>query len=236
MESSAIDDYLLRHEVLFDVAQGGPSGRNQNPYRKVGSMIAQSCKRRDSYLRPVPSQSGKLWIVIHDHCVLKISRSISANMDNTSESNQPNEVSEPAEQEPTPVSIVNPPLDAFIRGLVILANAGIETAVTLAVGGFLISGFLVSGKRYFEYFASDAALASIEGEAKEEMRKFLLSFETLYEPAPEGEQRPLPVFLHLRDARYFHNSGNALPSDRGIWWRGRISDVHGITLGAMSGQ
>jgi hypothetical protein len=29
----------------------------------------------------------------------------------------------------------------------------------------------------------------------------------------------LPVFIHLRDAKFFHNSGQPMPGKRGIWWK-----------------
>jgi hypothetical protein len=148
-------------------------------------------------------------------------------MQNTSENNQPIGDSVPAQ-------IVNPPLDWFLQALVSLANSGIETGVTLSVGGFLISGFLVSGKRYFEYIASDESLAGLNEDYRESVSKYYLTFGSIYGVQSDNENPPLPTFLHLRGARYFHHAGKAIPTNSGIWWRGRLSEIQGFSIGTLS--
>ena len=128
----------------------------------------------------------------------------------------------------------NPPLDHFLQSLVGLANHGVEMGITLTVGGFLISGFLASGKRYFDDLAEAAINVDLSEETREQLRKYYLNFGSAYEMSPETDaEAPSPVYLHLRDAKYFHHSGKSIPGNASVWWRGRISEVNGFSLGVL---
>jgi len=127
--------------------------------------------------------------------------------------------------------------DYFLRAMVDLVNkTNISFDVTLTVDGFLVSGHLVSGKAYFEGVSSEMADAfkkSAAEEASESIRSYFLSFGNVYDNIQEDPNRPLPVFIHLKGAKFFHNSGAAIPKNRGIWWRGRISCVSGFCMGSL---
>ena len=132
-----------------------------------------------------------------------------------------------------------PALDYFLQSLVGLANDGLEIGITLTVGGFLVSGILVSGKRYFNDNLAGPGFADHMGESAETIRDYFRSFGSIYDDAtntPEGAPRPLPTFLHLYNARFFHNSGKPIPANRPIWWRGRISEIQGFTIGSLSAE
>ena len=45
--------------------------------------------------------------------------------------------------------------------------------------------------------------------------------------------KQLPGFIHLRNAKFFHNSGQPMPVNKGPWWRGRLSAVDGFSFWAM---
>lgn len=126
-----------------------------------------------------------------------------------------------------------PELDHFLQSLVSLANTGIEMDITLTVGGFLVSGVLVSGKRFFdEKLAGSTIGGNVDESLADTFRNYFRSFGKIYDEA-QTEDLPLPSFIHLRDARFFHNSGTPIPSNGGVWWRGRISQIQGFHLARL---
>ncbi|MBP0716154.1 hypothetical protein J8I33_22850 [Burkholderia sp. AcTa6-5] len=50
----------------------------------------------------------------------------------------------------------------------------------------------------------------------------------------EPNDLPPPQYIHIKGARFFSNSGNPIPGNGGVWWRGRISEVDGFCLGELS--
>jgi hypothetical protein len=140
-----------------------------------------------------------------------------------------------------------PPADFVLQAIVALTNnTAIELGITLCVGGIVVSGQLTSGKRYFEGIASEALQASGPADqavVRQAISDYLGNFgKVIYGRAESEEQlgiegdeaiKRVPGFIHLRDARFFHNSGQPMPANRGIWWRGRLSAVDGFSLGAM---
>lgn len=126
--------------------------------------------------------------------------------------------------------------DFVLQALVDLANvSSISIGVSLNVDGFIVSGSLASGRAYFDGVASEMAAAITDSpEASESMRKYFSTFGDIYDAIPEGEERKLPIYIHLKDAKFFHNAGKPVPGNRGVWWRGRISRVSGFILGTLS--
>jgi hypothetical protein len=131
--------------------------------------------------------------------------------------------------------IPNAQHDWFIQSLVNIANvAPLSFGVTLQVSGLLVSGYLVSGKAYFEAigqqivsgFEQNAALA-------DQMRKMFETFESAYPSDPAQADRPVPQFIHLQNARFYSTDGKPVPTDTGVWWRGRISEISGIVIGIL---
>ncbi|MBU9227474.1 gas vesicle protein [Burkholderia multivorans] len=127
--------------------------------------------------------------------------------------------------------------DWFLQELVRMVNCSDTTiGITLFVGGVLISGLLIGGKHYFEGFASTFA-DGIEDPDTATFYKNEFGQHANVFVEPDGTYKQdlkLPHFIHLKDARTFHPSGNPIPGKGGTWWRGRIREVDGFTLGKLS--
>lgn len=127
--------------------------------------------------------------------------------------------------------------DWFLQSLVDMANkTGVEYGITLQVSGFLVSGTLVGGRKYFEGFADEFAGAIADEADAQAAREGFARFGSVYD-VEEGDNpsdKPPPSFIHLRGARFFHPGGTAVPTNNGVWWRGRLSDVAGFVLGSLS--
>jgi hypothetical protein len=141
-------------------------------------------------------------------------------------------MSEETNTEPT---LVAAPHDWFLQSLVNMANgSGFEVGITLQVSGLLVSGILVGGKAYFEGFADDFSSAfANDPEGAESVRSSFAKYGEIYKEE-EGKESPPPQYIHLKNTRFFNTSGNPIPGNRGVWWRGRISEVGGFTLGSLA--
>ena len=125
--------------------------------------------------------------------------------------------------------------DWFLQSLVNIVNSGsFNFGVTLNVGGFLVSGQLVGGKEYFEGFGSDFAGAFCGGEIAETIKKTFAGHGDIY--SSDNETSPSPSYIHLKDAKFFNTNGNPIPGNRGVWWRGRLSQVDGFSLGSLRAE
>jgi hypothetical protein len=123
-------------------------------------------------------------------------------------------------------------VDWFLQQLVCLTNgAGLEMGITLVLGGSVVSGTLISGKKYFDSFASNFSSMLPNGSKKEEMRQLLASHGNLYDD--EGEHLQLPQYIHLSNARVYSPNGGNIPTN-GMLWRGKINAVSGFNLGVLS--
>jgi hypothetical protein len=125
-------------------------------------------------------------------------------------------------------------VDWYLQQLVAIVNkSDIEFGITLVVGGSVMSGRLIGGKRYFEEFARDFS-AAWPTETKDEIRRALASKGELYDNSKDTDTLSTPPqFIHLADARCFY-PGSQLPNNRGVLWRGKINAVSGFSLGSLS--
>jgi hypothetical protein len=126
--------------------------------------------------------------------------------------------------------------DWFIQSLVNVANvAPLSFGVTLQVSGLLVSGYLVSGKTYFEAIGQQIVSGVSQNAAlTDQMRKMFATFESAYPNEPGQSERPVPQFVHLQNARFYSTDGTPVPSNEGVWWRGRISQISGIVIGILN--
>ncbi len=125
--------------------------------------------------------------------------------------------------------------DWFIQSLVNIANvAPLSFGVTLQVSGLLVSGYLVSGKAYFEAVGQQVVAGVAQNAAlAEQLRKMFATFESAY-PTDSGQtERPVPQFIHLQNARFYSTDGTPVPGNEGVWWRGRISEISAIVIGIL---
>ena len=128
--------------------------------------------------------------------------------------------------------------DWFLQLLVDAVNGTTsEVGLTIQVSGLLVSGTLVSGEKYFEGFAE--ALAAAQADDKESAEKHRAAFAKYGEQykRSEGngseEKKALPLYIHLKDARFYTPGTKPIPGNKGVWWRGRISEVSGFILGVL---
>jgi hypothetical protein len=128
-------------------------------------------------------------------------------------------------------------IDWYLQRLVSLVNnnSGLQYGLTLHLEGVIVSGLLISGKKYFETFAQEFA-DNFPGtdESKESIRQSLASNASIYDKSETEGEAPPPQFIHLLNARSFAPGNNPLPTNRGVLWRGKINAVSGFSLGMLS--
>jgi hypothetical protein len=112
--------------------------------------------------------------------------------------------------------------------------------VTLNVGGFLVSGYVISGKDYFEEFSRIVQGGLPDFFSDEDKKNIVDSFRKLADQyEPEGATTEETVvqsrfnFVHLRNAVFLHPGGEPVPSNVGLLWRTKLDAVDGFTLGLL---
>lgn len=128
--------------------------------------------------------------------------------------------------------------DWFLQALVKLCNdSESETtfSITLNVGGILVSGELIGGKHYFNGFANTLKMSEFPSDAADVFKDFGEIYTKQREKKEDDkETNPPPQYIHLRNARIFHPGGRPIPTNQGVWWRGRLQAVDGFILGSLS--
>lgn len=128
------------------------------------------------------------------------------------------------------------PVDWFLQSLVSYAdNWGVETAITLQVSGLLVSGVVMPAAKYLDEIAvayRDSCKANPE--IGKRLSLLIASYKTLVEPPEGADEEPFPQFIHLRDTRFFTPGKKLVPASGSTLWRGRIAEVGGFTLGALT--
>lgn len=127
--------------------------------------------------------------------------------------------------------------DWFLQRLIsIVTSTDIGFGITLNVGGFLISGSLVSGHKYFEGFGKDFATPFVNlagDDIADILRQAVAQCGATY-TKENAEDVDVLSYIHIENAKFFDATGRSIPSDRGTWWRGRIREVQGFMLGSLS--
>jgi hypothetical protein len=130
-------------------------------------------------------------------------------------------------------------VDWFLANQVHLADAyGIEQGITLNVGGVLVSGMLIGGRKYFQEL-SDQIRRVTAGTASEGYGELMGDTHSAFvEVYPERQpDQPYPYrrinYIHLRGALTFGSNGIMSPRE-GVYWRGKLSSVDGYSFGNLS--
>jgi len=127
-----------------------------------------------------------------------------------------------------------PQKDWFLQFLVNTANKSqFELEITLNVGGILVSGTLASVKQYFADFGADFAALFDAGKGSEEIKATFKKIGDECACVSNAEPSESPSYIHLKDCRFFDAQGNSIEGNRGVWWRGRISEVQGFVPGTL---
>lgn len=124
---------------------------------------------------------------------------------------------------------LNHGIDPHLQLLVsICTNYENEIHVTLTVGGIIISGSISSGAKYMKHLGDSLSGGDSESPLSKVYERQSQSF--------NEEQIEIGKFhyIHLKDAKFFATNGKSIPSSDGVWWRGKISDVQGFSLGKIT--
>lgn len=127
------------------------------------------------------------------------------------------------------------PIDHVLADLVQLINAigSVEIGVTLHASGTIVSGALISGRRYFDLVIERFRESNSEfGQVFSEWFKPVADVYREDESSRKEDDQPAPrpvEFIHLRDAKTF-GAGDSAPLP-GVLWRGRLSEISGWSIG-----
>lgn len=147
-------------------------------------------------------------------------------MSNEMERNDSDTAAEVAEEMP-PTMTRSMTEDYLLQDFVLLAEQGVEIGISLLLGGTMVSGVIVSGKRYFEAMRENMVSASPD-ELKSVFQTYFDDYSALY-TKPVEDRKPA-TFIHMRDVRYWTAGGRATDTS-GVWWRGRIDQIAGFHVG-----
>jgi len=125
-----------------------------------------------------------------------------------------------------------PDADWLLQALVGLAENGLEFAVTLNVGGFLVSGLVAGGNSYFKRVGAEFANVLPE-DAQGTAAEFFAPMVELYDNPEKDPAAPPRALIHLKNASFFNTHGAPLPNNRSVWWRGKLSAVDGFKTGEL---
>ena len=117
-------------------------------------------------------------------------------------------------------------IDGFLLMWVIMVNRGyFEPQITLNVGGLVVTGKLISAKKYYE--AIGTKLSDAWERASEEGADAIKYFSSLAEAVVPPDEKALHI--HLANARFIFPEGRGIPSDgQGAYWRGKLSSIDGF--------
>lgn len=120
------------------------------------------------------------------------------------------------------------PRDSLLAFLVNLCNeSSLEVGITLTVGGNLITGKLISGRKYCNEVASQMEAA---GETGATIAKYYREFGEEYFGKQDDDNFVTPEMIHLENAKVV-GAGSVIQNLG--FWRGRLRSVEGHTIGEL---
>ncbi len=126
--------------------------------------------------------------------------------------------------------------DQMLQHLVMAANVGTGFPVTLLTGGMMVTGSVVSGRRFVQHMLDDVVSTVGNEGVREDLKG---AFSTYLDAYPEGQAQVegrLTIFIHLENAKFFVPGGaQPIPTGgKGVFWRGKIADVSGFNFGTLA--
>jgi len=129
--------------------------------------------------------------------------------------------------------------DWFLQSIIdTVINEGIDIGVTLTIGGTIISGMLIGGRKYFEQLGD---MLADQSKDDDDITNVLgtgwKQYSEIYskpEGTPDGWRPPAASYIHLKDAKIFMPGQKPIPTNNGFLWRGRLSSVDGFSIGNLS--
>jgi len=124
-------------------------------------------------------------------------------------------------------------VDWFLQELIDFVNLSKENEIglTLHVEGSIVTGTLINARRWFTALARHLGESGVD----EGVSKWIEGFGEVYvrrDETPDEDKLP-PAFLHLCNARTVGTAGDSVPTDDGVYWRGRVNAVSGFNLGTL---
>lgn len=101
-----------------------------------------------------------------------------------------------------------------------------EFEISLIVDGFIVSGYIINNRKYFEHNKLTKQL--FEYASKIETQEIVTELGT-----KDTETAERYDYIHLKDAQYFSDSKHPIPSDGGVYTRIRIDKVSGFNFGKL---
>jgi hypothetical protein len=119
--------------------------------------------------------------------------------------------------------------DPFLHALnQTVQSSDVSFGITFMINGGVITGNLVSAKKFFKGFANSFADAWPGGPSENIREGF-----SVWGDAPEDSSVCLD-FVHLQNARYVSGK-DLVPNDQnGMLWRGKIESIDGYSLGSYA--
>lgn len=96
--------------------------------------------------------------------------------------------------------------DHSLMHLALCANWGLDSAVTIMIGGQVVAGILVSGQEYAEHTAKEFRDANSSEEVGNALANFYDELANDYRKE-DGHEMPLN-FIHIKDPAYLTGDGN----------------------------
>ncbi|MFJ2480705.1 hypothetical protein ACIOWE_10545 [Pseudomonas sp. NPDC087598] len=130
-------------------------------------------------------------------------------------------------------------IDSHLQQLVRMVNnaeSGLSFGITLFTASGVLTGNLISSKKYFKQFGENFASGLSQNFPDHDWQQVADSYADMGshgDDLPEGKYECPPQFIHLEQARVLGGNGNLLIQG-GALWRGKLQAVSGFTLGLVS--
>jgi hypothetical protein len=120
--------------------------------------------------------------------------------------------------------------DKLLEDIVSLVNRRrMEFEITLTVAAGIISGTIVNREDYLRNFYR-ALISNQPTETVDEIQKIVGPIGVEWQKDDSTEENSTD-FIHLRDARFLQFGSPYVSIETGLWWRGKLRDVVGFSLG-----
>lgn len=104
-----------------------------------------------------------------------------------------------------------------------------EVGITLNVHGTIVSGIMISARRYYETMGKQLSEAN-KGRGNNEIKE---SFDQMANVASRDDGKKYN-FIYLKDAKFM--TGQQLTPDGSSYWIGKIESIDGFIFGNLSPQ
>jgi hypothetical protein len=125
--------------------------------------------------------------------------------------------------------------DHFLQMLIRSVNGQDKAIpVTVLIDGFMVTGDLVSGHKYFEsvleHFPA-SGLSPVELGPTRYTTEVLIDTELETYHKLKDNVSNISTYFHMTNAKFHNNSGVSITGIKGVTWRGMVDKVSGFYLG-----